>query len=393
LLLKWGKDNSIEISDKIEMNYISENNKTYISKEKIFENEIILNIPNSVALSVENAIKLYGKKAEKLYEEFKSYNNETNNFFLLDQQFLAYMMYRVNKNNKTKNNDFYKYYQYLFNTFETNLDSYPIFYNLEKLYLTKFTSLSYLIDYLKKMYKTEIDILEKEFKIKKINKDEYYVFRTYSSSKSYNISGHCVILPFVDMFYRHPTNYNLRVEADENSAKVIATRDILPYETLYINYGNLTNHNALTLFGISFDEIIDKITTFHIPILNPVLLDNHNKTNKNLYYYFYEYMEISKDNFYTKYIEKYKKISLELEGDGTELSAYKLILENLETIKEHNNSIKSSVYKIFYMKKDIDNILRLFKSDNKYLTKKINKMKIIISDYENEIKSTNKDDL
>ena len=60
-------------------------------------------------------IKLYGKKAEKLYEEFKSYSNETNNFFMLDQQFLAYMMYRVNKNNKTKKNDFYKYYQYFFN--------------------------------------------------------------------------------------------------------------------------------------------------------------------------------------------------------------------------------------------------------------------------------------
>ena len=382
LLLEWGKNNSLEISDKIEMKYISENNKTFLSKEKINENEIILNIPNSISLSVENAIKFYGKKAKKIYEELKKYNNDTKNYFMCDQQFLAYMMYRVSKNNKTMNNEFYKYYKYLFNTFESYLDSFPIFYNLEQLYLTKFTSLSYLIDYLKKMYKIEMDMFENQLH-KKINKDDYFVFRTYSSSKSHNISGHSVILPFVDMFNKHPTNYNLRVEADEMSAKVIATRDILPSETLYIKYDTLTNHNSLTLFGITFDEIIDKITAFHIPILNPLLLNNHNKTDQNLHYYFYEYMDIGKNNFYVKNIEKYKEISLKLKGDGTELSAYKLILENLETLKEYNSLINSSsVYKVFYMKKDIDNILRLFKSDIKYLKQKIDFMKKIISDYE-----------
>ena len=162
------------------------------------------------------------------------------------------MMYRVNKNNKTRNNDFYKYYQYLFNTFESNLDSFPLFYNREQLYLIQFTSFSYSIEYIKKIYAREIDIFENDLNLKKIRKEDYYVFRTYASSKSFNISGHSVIVPFIDMFDKHPIKYNLRIEATDSVTKVIATKDILPLETLYIKFDTLTNQNALAYFKLFF---------------------------------------------------------------------------------------------------------------------------------------------
>ena len=396
LLLEWGLNNSLEISDKIKMIYINENNKTYYCKEKIFENETILDIPNSILLNVENVIKLYGKKAKKLYKKFNSYFNATSNHFIIDQQFLAYIMYNINKKKKKKNNNFYQHYKYLFNTFESNLDSFPIFYNLEQLYLIQYTSLHFLIDYLKLIYKAEIDILEKNLKLKKINKDDYYVFRTYCSSKAVNISGHSVIAPFLDMFNKHPTKYNLKVHANDNSTKVVATRDILPSEILKIKNDKLTNRNSLILFGITFDENDDKLSSYRVPILNPALLYNYNKSKDNLNQNYNDYMDIAKDNFYNKYIEAYKNLSLDLGGDGSQLSAYKLILENLETLKVLNTEINiSSIYKVFYQQKDIESILRIIRSDHKYLTERIAFMKKVVDDYEknNNNKNLNTTDL
>ena len=181
VLLEWGKNNSLVISDKIKMKYINENSKTYYAKEKIFKNEVILIIPDAITLNIKNALRLYGKKGQKLYKEFKSYFNESKNDFMNDQVFLAYLMYRVNKNDKLKSNNFYKYYQYLFKTFESNLDSFPIFYTMEQLFLIQFTSLIHTIDYIKDIYGAEIDIFQNKLK-KEIIKDDYYVFRTYSSS-------------------------------------------------------------------------------------------------------------------------------------------------------------------------------------------------------------------
>ena len=396
LLLEWGLNNSLEISDKIKMIYINENNKTYYCKEKIFENETILDIPNSILLNVENVIKLYGKKAKKLYKKFNSYFNATSNHFIIDQQFLAYIMYNINKKKKKKNNNFYQHFKYLFNTFESNLDSFPIFYNLEQLYLIQYTSLHFLIDYLKLIYKAEIDILEKNLKLKKINKDDYYVFRTYCSSKAVNISGHSVIAPFLDMFNKHPTKYNLKVHANDNSTKVVATRDILPSEILKIKNDKLTNRNSLILFGITFDENDDKLSSYRVPILNPALLYNYNKSKDNLNQNYNDYMDIAKDNFYNKYIEAYKNLSLDLGGDGSQLSAYKLILENLETLKLLNTEINiSSIYKVFYQQKDIESILRIIRSDHKYLTERIAFMKKVVDDYEknNNNKNLNTTDL
>jgi hypothetical protein len=384
VLLEWGKNNSLAISDKIEMKYISENNKTYYAKEKILKNEVILIIPDAITLNIKNALRLYGKKGKKLYKEFKSYFDEFKNDFMSDQVFLAYLMYKVNKNDKLKSNNFYKYYQYLFNTYESNLDSFPIFYNRQQLYFIQFTSLMHSIDFIKDIYKVEIDIFENKLK-KEIIKDDYYVFRTYSSSKSFNVSGHSVIIPFVDMFNKHPTKYNLKVEATENITRVIATKDILPSEKLYIKYDYLTNHNALTLFGITFDEIIDKVNTMNVPILNPLLLEKNNVDKKDTSYnkYFSRYMDVQKDKFYEKFKEEYKEIAINLKHDESELASYKLILENLETLKEINSKINPShIYKIFYQQKDIDNILRIFKSEIKVLDKKIELMKKVINSYE-----------
>ena len=374
-LLEWGKNNSMEISDKINIEYINENNKTYYAKEAIQEGEEILNIPNSILLNIENALTLYGNKAKKLYSSFKSELNVSSTFNI-EQSFLSYIMYKVNKNKKSKKNRFYKHFQYLFNTYETNFDNFPIFYSLEQLNLIRQTSLGFLIDKMKKIYDEEISLYEKNLKEKKINKEDYYVFRTYSSSKNFNISGHSVIIPFLDMIEKHPTKFNLEAIASDIGIKVISTKDILVGEKLLIKSDTLTNHNALIYFGICFEEIIDRMESYYIPILNPLLIKKYNidlNEDSSLANYFSNYIEIKKsgNEFHLKYIDTYKKLLKNFELDETELNAYKLILDNFLTLKEMNEQINTYVYKVFYSQKDINNILTIVKTENLVLDEKI----------------------
>ena len=399
LLLEWGKNNSLEISDKIQIEYINENNKTFSAKNTIQKGEEILNIPNSILLNIENTLILYGTKAKKLYSSFKSELNklnETSNF-TLEQPFLAYIMYKVNKNKKSKKNKFYKHFQYLFNTYESNLDSFPIFYSLEQLNLIRQTSLGFLIDRMKKLYDEEIAIYENILKEKKINKEDYYVFRTYSSSKSFNISGHSVIIPFLDIFEKHPTKYNIEVIASDYDIKVISTNDISPSDKLFIKSDTLSNHNALLYFGISFEEIIDRIENYYIPILNPLLIKNNNieiKEDPSLSNYFSNYIEIKRGNndFYLKYIDTYKKLCNKFEMDETELSAYHLILHNLITLKEMNEQINIYAYNVFYTKKDVNNILNIIKTENNALEEKIDLIKFLIDGIKKDKKEKKEDE-
>jgi hypothetical protein len=71
LLLEWGKNHSVFISDKIGINYTSENLKNFYVKEDIEKNETIMIIPPELVLNIKSALNLYGPKTKKLYEKYK----------------------------------------------------------------------------------------------------------------------------------------------------------------------------------------------------------------------------------------------------------------------------------------------------------------------------------
>ena len=88
-------------------------------------------IPPELVLNIKTGLDLYGPKTKKLYDKYKKEKFEYVNDFLpyrIQQSFLAYMMLQGNKHN----NKFHKFFQYFMNTFETNLDGFPIFYNNEQ---------------------------------------------------------------------------------------------------------------------------------------------------------------------------------------------------------------------------------------------------------------------
>ena len=106
-LLEWGKSHSVFISDKIAINYTSENIKNFYVKEEIERNETIMIIPKELVLNIETAFELLGPKTKKLYEKYKVQNFEFKNEFLkyrIQQSFLAYIMLNANKHKSKKIN-------------------------------------------------------------------------------------------------------------------------------------------------------------------------------------------------------------------------------------------------------------------------------------------------
>ena len=394
-LLEWGLNNSLFISNKLEMRYISENNKTYYANEDIPQGTIIMNIPFGIMLNIKNALKLLNnKKLNNLYDEYKKDIFEISVGFLpesLDQSFLTYLIYLVNHRQKHyKKNKFFQYFQYLFDTFETNLDSFPVFYNKNQLQLLQGSMCLMEIRLMKELYKEEVDKLQNKHKQKEIDFDEYLRFRTLTITKSLNISNHTSIIPFIDMFANDPIDFNVNFKLNETNDNlyVFTTKNIKRGDKLYIRSGYFSNNKRFILYGETFDKMKDYIEAFQIPMISPMM---HHRIPDKGGYELDDTIDLTAKNFYKDALSTYKKISVLKRGDGSDISAYKLFLQNLELVRGTYDYITSSnVHQEFVNLKDINNVIRVYEFEKKFLDEKINVLRKYIDKLEK--KSNNKSD-
>ena len=383
-LLEWGLNNSLMISNKLGMRYTNENNKTYYAKEEIPEHTLIMNIPFNIMLNIDNALELLNnKKLNKLYSEYQKTQFEISVGFLpatLDQSFLSYLIYLVTHRPKHyKKTKFYQYFHYLLDTFETNLDSYPIFYNRNQLKLLQ-GSLTYMETLLiRELFKEEVDKLEHVYKQKSIDLDEYIRFRTLTVTKSLNISNVTSIIPFIDMFASDPIDYNVNFKLNEtnNDLYVFTTKKIKRGDILYLRSGYFSNIKRFILYGETFEKMKDYIDSYQVPIVTNQMVEDLDENEQISY--LNENIELNKKKFYKNILKPYKKLSKRKKGDGSDLSAYSLFLENLEMQRENLNHIKTSdIYKEFFNLKDISNVIRVLDLEKNFLDKKLDTLRKFI---------------
>ena len=391
-LLEWGKNNSLLISNKLGMRYTNENNKTYYALEEIPENTLIMDIPFKIMLNINNALEmLHSKKLNNLYKEYQKDIFEISVGFLpasLDQSFLSYLLYLVNHRQKHyKKNKFYQYFQYLINSFETNLDNFPLFYNKNQYRLLQ-GSLAFMESTLmKELFKEEVDKLEHIHKQKEIDFDEYLRFRTLTITKSLNISNVTSIIPFIDMFANDPIDYNVNFKLNEtnNNLYVFTTKKVKRGDILYIRSGYFSNIKRFVLYGDTFEKMKDYIESFQIPMISSNMLYNMKQEEQR--YDFDESIDLNKKKFYKKALKTYKKVSILNKEDGSDLSAYKLFLKNLELMRENYNHITTSdIHKEFVNLKDIYNVRRVLDLEKKFLDGKLNVLREFISKLEKKSK-------
>ena len=84
-------------------------------------------------------------------------------------------------------------------------------------------------------------------------------------------------------------------------------------------------------------------------------------------------------------MKTYKKLSKYNNEDGSDISAYKLFLKNLEMSRElYDNTTTSDIYKEFVKPKDINNVIRVLTFEKKFMDEKINVLKNYINKLEKE---------
>ena len=383
LLYEWGISNSMFISDKIAMNYTNENNKKYYIKKNINASEVIMKIPKKIFLSIEKALKLSGSKMKKQYENFKkllrSENDENTEVskYRQDQAFLAFLMYIADKN-KSKKNKLYNFYKYYFNTFETDMERYPIFYNSEQVRFLLFSLFGNELVSTKKLFDDEFSTFEKEIYKKTMDSDEYYRYRLFTFNKIVNISGVISIVPFLDLFQQNPVNYNLNINFTEDGGiDIISNKNLTIKDNLTLAMVQMPNSNTLLSNGKVFEENKDLVESFRIAIISPAFLKSK---NLNIFLANNETVDLSEKKYYEKVVDSYKEISKLVKEDGSKISALNLFLENMKCIRDEYDKITyKDLNKHFFKFEYVNNVKSVLDTEKNYLDKKIKELRRIIN--------------
>ena len=387
LLLEWGKNHSVFVSDKIAMNYTDENNRNYYVKQEIKKGEVIISVPTAILLNIESALKLSGPKIKKQFEAYKKQNFETkidNSYkelmsYRVDQSFLAYLMTVANKN-KSKKSKFYQFYKYYFNTFETDLERYPLFYSTEQMRLLMFTQFGNELMQTKEMFDEEFGIFEKYIYKKTLDQDEYTKYRIFSFNKLVNVSGISSLVPFIDFLETNPVNSNLQLNStnDNKAITIVAKEDIKVTDRLVISVVQMPNSGSYITYGRIYEENKDYVETYKIPkvcvsFLKEKKLDPLMATN--------EIVELTGRKFFEEALQTYQEISLSLKEDGSIVSALRLFFENMKLVRKEYDTVTPSVlYKTFFQTKYVKNIKSILDTEKRYLDKKIRQMKKVINE-------------
>ena len=370
LLLEWGKNHSVFISDKIGINYTSENLKNFYVKEEINKNETIMIIPTELILNLESGLNLYGPKTTKLYEKYKKEKFEYVNDFLAyrkQQSFLAYLMLQGNKHN----NKFHKYFQYFMNTFETNLDGFPIFYNNEQFSLLTMSQFGNEIYQTKTLFEEEYSILDQKVLSKGLDYD-------YTLSKGRNITGLCSLIPFVDILDIHPTKSNLKLEFNlsDYGVKVISTKKIKMKRRLRLKVDSMQNSNSLIFYGKTFKELEKTVNSFAVPYISSQYLTEKNMDQSLVNN---EKIELTHEKFYEEAMKTYMEFSKKINEDGSPLSALNIFKDNLNAMrKKYDDVTTSQIHKTFFTQKDIDNVKRILNTEKYIYDERLKVLDVLI---------------
>jgi hypothetical protein len=348
--------------------------------------EILLSIPHNLLLNIQSALKLSSSKIKTEYKKYKSQKfKETRNkgseiyYQRIDHSFLAYLMTKANED-KSPKNKLYQKYKYFFETCETNLDNYPLFFSTDQIRNFLFSLFGNEILETRKTFEEEYDTLQSQIADEELDLDDYLKYRLFTYSKIVNISGESSIVPFIDFFDTNPVSFNLKVNYSflNQSLNVISNVEINPKQKLLLGIVEMTNMASFIVYGKIYEEKKNFLESFKIPIIFPSFL-----REKNLSPTLYNGETIDlkrKKKFWKKAIPDYMKISKMLKGDGSSLSALKLFLENIEYFRKLYDQVTiSSLLRNFFDLKTAQNIKSVLDTEKDFLDQKIRQLQKIIS--------------
>ena len=91
-------------------------------------------------------------------------------------------------------------------------------------------------------------------------------------------------------------------------------------------------------------------------------------------------IDLMKPKFYEDAIPDYIELSKIVKGDGSSVSALKLFIESVETLrKQYNQVTRSALMDNFFDLKVVENIKSILETETNFLDKKIRELKKLLS--------------
>ena len=391
-LLQWGLKNSLIVNNKIKLTKYNDD-KQYIANDNISKNEIILDIPQEITFSLNKSFSILNSKfLEDKYKEYKKEDinsNTTLNYIShIEQAYIAYLLYTANK---TKSNEFrklYEYYEPLYYILEEELTHLPTFFTPDQLntFLNR-TMFGSILEIMNAHIMSQISLLEKIFN-EKIDLESYAPLRFLLVKKSYNISNHMSVIPFIDLINREldTNSINCKLRVNKGHIKIKAIKNIKKGEIITLKQIKMNNQYSFIFFGKTYDEM-EHFNSFVIPVIIPSLLsdegikldiDESDSENK---------ADLTWPNFFEIVLPVYKDVARSLKRDDSDYACYQMILKYLEQIKSNYNYIDfENIEDEFDNKRDSDNVKRIITGEKNFIEKKIKELLGLIEKSKKKVK-------
>ena len=361
-----------------------------------------MDIPPNITVDINTFNNFFpSKNIQKKYLQYlnigQSSQQMLNDQSYIAQSFMAFLFYKINKsieNNETNSelNNFYDYYKAFFSIFsDDNLRHLPSSFTNEQTKSFMNTSFYSFFNLMNQYLMGEKNILEKNlFKEEIDDINTYFKYRFLLLQKTLNISNITTLVPFIDLIEQdfNTININCKLVVNKGHIRIKAIRNIEEGELLILKPKKITNQYSYYFYGKTFDELINYVPSFIIPIIIPnILIDEGIKINiseddeENK-------LDLAWDKFYDIIVPTYKQVLHSLKKDESKVSCYKLFLKYLklirDSIKQSQRNQRDKLEEIFEEKRDRDNVKLIINGEIKFLNKKIKELENIIINTQNE---------
>ena len=206
--------------------------------------------------------------------------------------------------------------------------------------------------------------------------EEYYKYRVLTIAKGVYVNDDIHLVPFVDLFMTHPTNYKLQYEYDNETQtlNVITVKDVARGEHVVLQGYEVSNLYALLFYGKTFGKEGDYLEKYLIPVVHKLWVieregdEEGEGAEEEEGDVFYEMVDLARDDFHVEAVEKYKRLCKVIGKEVNDLNAYTLMHENFNMFMEDYSYVKDYMYdKEFFTKDDASNVRRVVDAEKKLL--------------------------